>query len=201
MKRDQNTGRVQLIGIKRRLTRALARSVVFAQRSLFRPHTRPSFAPEAFWHHTQSRLELPAVPSLANARSYGLARCPVWTLCLLDGLLVNILVVVAPSQPPNSSMLQMAMTKDVFGGSRVIHGQNCPIWDEISQKLDLYSDRPKRGRVYAGRASQSSTHGGRPRLFPAAQILHEVRSVNVFAHTQALSGRHAQLGCIRLDSG
>ena len=96
MKRDQNTGRVQLIGIKRRLTRALARSVVFAQRSLFRPHTRPSFPPAAFLHHTQSRLELPAVPSLANARSYGLAWCPVWTLCLLDGLLVHMVPCACP---------------------------------------------------------------------------------------------------------
>ena len=188
MKRDQNTGRVQLIGIKRRLTRALARSVVFAQRrSLFRPHTRPSFPPAAFLHHTQSRLELPAVPSLANARSYGLAGCPVWTLGLLDGLLVHMVLPALPlSCSPPGALLQMAMTKDVFGGSRVIHGQNCPISDEISQKLDLYSDRPKRGRVYAGRASQSSTHGGRPRFFPAAQILHEVRSVNVFAHTHTL---------------
>ena len=73
----------------------MARSVVFAQRSLFRPHTRPSFPPAAILHHTQSRLELPAVPSLANARSYGLARCPVWTLGLLDGLLVHIMVLPA----------------------------------------------------------------------------------------------------------
>ena len=64
---------------------------------------------------------------------------------LLDGLLVNILVVVAPRQPPNSSMLQMANDKRrVWRGSRVIHGQNCPISDEISQKLDLYPDMPKR---------------------------------------------------------
>ena len=138
--------------------------------------------------HSQSCLELPALPSLANARSYGLARCPVWTLGLLDGLLVHIMVLPALplSCSPPGALLQMAMTKDVFGGSRVIHGQNCPISDEISQKLDLYSDRPKRGRVYAGRASQSSTHGGRPRFFPAAQILHKVRSVNVFAHTHTL---------------
>ena len=184
MKRDQNTGRVQLIGIKRRLTRALARSVVFAQRSLFRPHTRPSFPPAAFLHHTQSRLELPAVPSLANARSYGLAGAPYGHLVFWMACLCIWSLLLSCSPPGNR--LQMAMTKDVFGGSRVIHGQNCPISDEISQKLDLYSDRPKRGRVYAGRASQSSTHGGRPRFFPAAQILHEVRSVNVFAHTHTL---------------
>ena len=110
--------------------------------------------------------------------------CVFWMACLCIWSLVPALPL---SCSPPGALLQMAMTKDVFGGSRVIHGQNCPISDEISQKLDLYSDRPKRGRVYAGRASQSSTHGGRPRLFPAAQILHEVRSVNVFAHTQAHS--------------
>ena len=106
-----------------------------------------------------------------------------WMACLCIWSLVPALPL---SCSPPGALLQMAMTKDVFGGSRVIHGQNCPISDEISQKLDLYSDRPKRGRVYAGRASQSSTHGGRPRLFPAAQILHEVRSVNVFAQTHTL---------------
>ena len=100
---------------------------------------------------------------------------------------------------PPGALLQMAMTKDVFGGSRVIHGQNCPIWDEISQKLDLYSDRPKRGRVYAGRASQSSTHGERPRFFPASNTSRSSKCKRVRTH--AHSGRHAQLGCIRLDSG
>ena len=139
--------------------------------------------------HSQSRLELPAVPSLANARSYGLARCPVWTLGLLDGLLVHIMVLPALplSCSPPGALLQMAMTKDVFGGSRVIHGQNCPISDEISQKLDLYSDRPKRGRVYAGRASQSSTHGGRPRLFPASNTSRssKCKRVRTHAHSRA----------------
>ena len=106
-----------------------------------------------------------------------------WLACAYYGPALPALPL---SCSPPGALLQMAMTKDVFGGSRVIHGQNCPILDEISQKLDLYSDRPKRGRVYAGRASQSSTHGGRPRFFPAAQILHEVRSVNVFAHTHTL---------------
>lgn len=189
MKRDQNTGRVQLIGIKRRLTRALARSVVFAQRSLFRPHTRPSFPPAAFLHHTarvaSSFLLFLLWPMLVHmvlpGAPYG--HCVFWMACLCIWSLVPALPL---SCSPPGALLQMAMTKDVFGGSRVIHGQNCPISDEISQKLDLYSDRPKRGRVYAGRASQSSTHGGRPRFFPAAQILHEVRSVNVFAHRHTL---------------
>ena len=107
---------------------------------------------------------------------------------LLDGLLVHMvsygpcLCIWSPPargrlQAPNSTcLLQMAMTKDAFGGSRVIHGQNCPISAEISQKLDLYSDRPKSGR----QASQSSTDGRRPRVF-LPQILH-VQSVPGFAH-------------------
>ena len=150
------------------------------QRSLFCRHTRPSFPP-IFASHTQraSRRELPA-PSLANARSYGLA-CSLyghvppssgWLACAY-GLLR---LVVASRHLTAPCLAQMAMTKDAFGGSRVIHGQNCPISAEISQKLDLYSDRPKSGR----QASQSSTDGRRPRVF-LPQILH-VQSVPGFAH-------------------
>ena len=181
----------QLIGIKRSLTRALARSVVFVLWSLFCRHTRSGFPPNIFASHTQSWncRELPA-PSLANACSYGLARCSPYGHVLLSssGWLACLCIWSCPPRgtQPTEPSCKWQMTKDAFGGSRVIHGQNCPISDEISQKLDLYSDRPKRGRVYAGRASQSSTHGGRPRFFPAAQILHEVRSVNVFAHTHTL---------------
>ena len=164
-----------------------------AERSLFCPHTRPGFPPHPgiFASHPETSPQA-SCTSLFGQCSF-IWTCPlvlVWThvppssgwLACAYGLL---LVVVASRHPTAPCLLQMAMTKDAFGGSRVIHGQNCPISDEISQKLDLYSDRPKRGRVYAGRASQSSTHGGRPRFFPAAQILHEVRSVNVFAHTHS----------------
>ena len=167
--------------IKRVLTRrALARSVVFVlQGSLFcHPHTRSSFPPKHFCI-THPELELLPAPSLANARSYGLACSPYGHVPspLLDGLLVHMVVVASRHQGTNRAT-RLQMTKEARGGSRVIHGQNCPISAEISQKLDLYPDRPKSGRL-CREASQSPTHGARPRSFLPQILL--VGSVPGFA--------------------
>ena len=67
-----------------------------AEESVPSPHKAELSSRGIFASHSQSRLELPAVPSLANARSYGPARCPVWTLCLLDGLLVHMVPCACP---------------------------------------------------------------------------------------------------------
>ena len=107
MKRDQNTGRVQLIGIKRHLTRAVARSVVFAQRSLFRPHTRPSFPPAAFLHHTQPESPRASCCSFFGQCSF-IWSCPVprmdtwssgWLACAYYGPACPPAVVLASRRP------------------------------------------------------------------------------------------------------
>ena len=105
-----------------------------------------------------------------------------WTACLC--------IWSPPSRGCLRALLQMPMTKDAFGGSRVIHGQNCPISDEISQKLDLYSDRPKSGRrLYAGRPHNHPHMGGRPRqssclkYFTGFEVFPRLQSTRYTRHT------------------
>ena len=160
------------------------------QSSLFCRHTRSGFPPRHFCitHlSNMSRLQLPA-PSLANARSHGLD-CPsyglvrtrmdlllVWTR-LRDGLPVCIWSWLPPGGSHQNARLQM--TKDAFGGPRVIHGQKWPIRDEISQKLDLYPDRLKSGVLCRPRPHNHPHMGFAHAKVP--QIL-LVGSVPAFAH-------------------
>ena len=170
--------------------------VLFLCRGVSSVATQGRAFPPKHFCITHPELELLPAPSLANARSYGLACSPYghvplsssgWLACAY-GLL---LVVVASRHPTNTSKLQM--TKGAFGGSRVIHGQNCPISDEISQKLDLYSDRPKSGRL-CRQASQSSTHGVRPRQSSSNTSRWKCSRVCTPADTNTLLCGHAQLG-------
>ena len=166
--------------------------VLFLCRGVSSVATQGRAFPPKHFCITHPELELPRASCSVFGQCLFVWTCPllpVWTRPPLLFWMACLCIWSCPPRgtQPTEPSCKWQMTKDAFGGSRVIHGQNCPISGEISQKLDLYSDRPKRGRVSAGRASQSSTHGGRPRFFPAAQILHEVRSVNVFAHRHAHS--------------
>ena len=137
-----------------------------------------AFPPNIFASHTQSWncFLLRLWPMLVRMDSPA-PRMDTSPSPLLDGLLVHMVVVASRHQGTNRAT-RLQMTKEARGGSRVIHGQNCPISAEISQKLDLYPDRPKSGRL-CREASQSSTHGARPRSFLPQILL--VGSVPGFA--------------------
>ena len=152
-----------------------------AVESVLSPH-KVGLSPQHFCI-THPELELPRASCSVFGQCLFVWTCPllpVWTRPPLLFWMACLCIWSCPPRgtQPTEPSCKWQMTKDAFGGSRVIHGQNCPISDEISQKLDLYSDRPKSGRL-CRQASQSSTHGARPRVF-LPQILH-VGSVPGFA--------------------
>ena len=129
-----------------------------------------------------------------------LPRMDTWSSGWLACAYGLLLVVVASRHPPARCVLQMAMTKDAFGGSRVIHGQKWPIRDEISQKLDLYPDRLKSGVLCRPR----------PHIWgsPTPKFL-KYFSLEVFPRLHTSRYKHSVVRtrpvrseeCIRLDSG
>ena len=123
--------------------------------------------------------------------------CVFWMACLCIWSLVPALPL---SCSPPGALLQMAMTKDVFGGSRVIHGQNCPISDEISQKLDLYPDRLKSGVLCRPRPHIWGSPTPKFLKYFSLEVFPRLHTSR-YKHTSVRTRPVRSEECIRLDSG
>ena len=180
------------------------------QSSLFCRHTRSGFPP---WHFCITHLSnmsrfnfllplwpMPVDMDLTAPRMdlYGL----VWTCSSYGHVFEMACLCIWSWLPPGASHqnARLQMTKDAFGGSRVIHGQKWPIGDEISQKLDLYPDRLKSGVLCRPRPHIWGSPTPKFLKYFSLEVFPRLHTSR-YKHTSVRTRPVRSEECIRLDSG